>query len=30
MKPYLEQRLRQTAKDPQSTWEESDLDRLVA
>ena len=30
MKPYLEQRLRQIAKDPQSTWEDSDLARLAA
>ena len=27
MKPYLEQRLRQLAKDPQSTWEDPDLAR---
>ena len=30
MKPYLEQRLRQIAKDPQSTWEDPDLARLAA
>ena len=30
MKPYLEQRLRQIAKDPESTWEDPDLARLAA
>ena len=31
MKPYLEQqRLRQMAKDPESTWEDPDLARLAA
>ena len=29
MKPYLEQRLRQMANDPQSTWEDPDLARLA-
>ena len=29
MKPYLEQRLRQIAKDPESTWEDPDLARLA-
>ena len=30
MKPYLEQRLRQMAKDAESTWEDPDLARLAA
>ena len=30
MKPYLKQRLRQMAKDPESTWEDPDLARLAA
>ncbi len=30
MKPYLEQRLRQIATDPDSTWEDPDLARLAA
>ena len=30
MKPYLEQRLREIAADPDSTWEDPDLARLAA
>ena len=30
MKPYLEQRLRQIAADPDSTWEDPNLARLAA
>ena len=30
MKPYLEQRLRQMAKDSESTWEDPDLAQLAA
>ena len=30
MKLYLEQRLRQMAEDPESTWEDPDLARMAA
>ena len=30
MKPYLQQRLRQIQKDPDSSWEDPDLARLAA